>query len=337
MGITAKEIAVLAGVSRGTVDRALKNRPGISEETKKKVLAIAEKYDYKPNIIGKALVYSGRPIRIPVLLNSIGNPFFDDVKAGLFAAAEDYAGYGFSLALSEFKGYDPEALLRLLNALLEDTAQLILTPICHPAVEEKLRQLEEKGVRIVMLSSSLNSLSDAVYVGCDYRKSGRVAGRLTGLLTQGHANLFLVTGSARHEGHEQRVEGLCDVLRNEYPGIHVVGLAENDDDDDLAYRVMKNALAEHPETDFVFITAAGVSGILRAIREHSHVVRVCTFDDTPVICEALRSGSVLASICQQPYEQGYQAIRTLFDALILKKEVKGPFYSQLFIKVDQSL
>ena len=37
------------------------------------------------------------------------------------------------------------------------------------------------------------------------------------------------------------------------------------------------------------------------------------------------------------YEQGYQALRTLFDALILKKEVKGPFYSQLFIKVDQSL
>lgn len=75
MPITVKEIARLAGVSRGTVDRALKNRGGISEKTKKRILEIAEQYDYKPNIIGKALVYSGKPIHISVILNSIGNPF----------------------------------------------------------------------------------------------------------------------------------------------------------------------------------------------------------------------------------------------------------------------
>ena len=57
MPITAKEIAALAGVSRGTVDRALKNRPGIKEETKQRILEIAKKYNYKPHIIGKALVY----------------------------------------------------------------------------------------------------------------------------------------------------------------------------------------------------------------------------------------------------------------------------------------
>lgn len=75
MPITVKEIARLAGVSRGTVDRALKNRGGISEKTKKRILEIAEQYDYKSNIIGKALVYSGKPIHISAILNSIGNPF----------------------------------------------------------------------------------------------------------------------------------------------------------------------------------------------------------------------------------------------------------------------
>ena len=37
MPITEQEIANIAGVSRGTVDRALKNRPGVSLQTKEKI------------------------------------------------------------------------------------------------------------------------------------------------------------------------------------------------------------------------------------------------------------------------------------------------------------
>ncbi len=337
MPITAKEIAALAGVSRGTVDRALKNRPGIREETKQRILEIAKKYDYKPNIIGKALVYSGKTIHVPVILNSIGNPFFDDVKAGIFAAQEAFASYGFQIDISEFKGYDAEDLLQILDALPEDTAQLVLTPICHAAVDEKLRRLQEKGVRIIMLSSALEGLPGSVYVGCDYLKSGRVAGRLTGLLSAGQAKLYIITGSSQHKGHSQRVDGIRTVLKNEYPSIELVGISENHDDDDTAYRVMKSAFAEHPEINFVYITAGGVNGTLRAVREQMSSVRVCTFDDTAVTRDALRSGSVLATICQQPFEQGYQSIKALFDAIILKKEVQSPIYTELFIKVDQSL
>lgn len=58
MAITSKEIAELAGVSRGTVDRALKGREGVNPKTKERILKIAEENNYKPNLIGKALVYS---------------------------------------------------------------------------------------------------------------------------------------------------------------------------------------------------------------------------------------------------------------------------------------
>lgn len=337
MAITAKEIAILAGVSRGTVDRALKGRGGVAEDTKKKILAIAEKYDYKPNIIGKALVYSSKSIRVPVILNSVDNPFFDTVKQGIFAAEKELESYGISITLTEFEGYSPEVLLNLLNALPPDTEQLILTPISHPEVENKLREMISRGVRVVMLSAALENLEGAVYVGCDYLKSGRIAGRLMGLLSKGVANLFIMTGNVHHSGHAKRVSGMCTILENEYPNIRIVGISENDDNDATAYRVMKNALQKNPEIDFVYITAAGVSGTLRAIHEHSHFVRVCTFDDTLVTQEAMRQGSVLATICQQPFEQGYQAVKVLFNRIVLKDEADSPIYTDLSIKVDQSL
>lgn len=337
MPITVKEIARLAGVSRGTVDRALKGRPGINEETKALILKIAERHSYKPNIIGKALVYSGKSISVPVILNSIGNPFFDDVKAGLQAAAEEFASYGFQLSVSEFKGYNVDELLRLLNELPKDTKRLILTPICDEKIEQKLQAMVEAGVTIVMLSGELENVKGALYVGCDYLKSGKIAGRLIGMLSHGRANLFVVTGSTQHNGHAQRVEGIKKIIDNEYPDISVSGILENLDDDDLAYGAMRSVLKEHPEIDFIYITAGGTTGTLRAVREVSPAVKVCTFDDTPVTREALRSGSVLATICQQPFEQGYQAVKVLFEKLVMKHEMCEKIYSELSIKVDQSL
>lgn len=337
MTITAKEIARLAGVSRGTVDRALKDRPGISSQTKKRILDIADKYDYKPNIIGKALVYSGKPIRISVILNSIGNPFFDDVKAGIFAAQEEFENYGFRISLSEFKGYDAENLVHLLDEVADEFEHIILTPICDSRVEEKIRALQEQSKNIIMLSNELEGVNDAVYVGCDYLKSGRIAGRITGLISGGCANLYIITGNSNHKGHAQRVDGIKEMINKNYPLINLIGISESNDDDETAYHEMKCAFEKHPEIDFVYITAGGVSGTLKAVRKQKCNVRVCTFDDTEITRKALLGGDVLATICQQPFEQGYYSIKSVFDKIVMKKEIQKTIYTQLSIKVDEAL
>lgn len=337
MSITAKEIAVLAGVSRGTVDRALKNRPGINVETKKRILEIALKYDYKPNIIGKALVYSGKTVDVQVVLNSIGNPFFDDVKDGIFAAAEEFSNYGFKISLTEFKGYNGDELIKILESLPNDTKHLILTPIRSEKAERKVQELIDGGVNVVLLSNTLDNVHGATYVGCDYLKSGRVAGRLLGLLSGGRANLFIVTGTLSHKGHAQRVEGIKEIVENEYPNVRLLGVSENQDDDDIAYYNMKAILKDHAKLDFVFITAGGVTGTLRALREHKRDVMVCTFDDTSIVKDALLTGNVSAAICQQPFEQGYQSVKALFEMVIKKQKPIENIYSELVIKVDKSL
>lgn len=60
MAVTAQQIADLAGVSRGTVDRALHNRGRVSPEVKEKIQKIAAELGYKPNLIGQALVRTRR-------------------------------------------------------------------------------------------------------------------------------------------------------------------------------------------------------------------------------------------------------------------------------------
>ncbi|HOW07896.1 MAG TPA: LacI family DNA-binding transcriptional regulator, partial [Flexilinea sp.] len=95
MAGTIKEIARIANVSRGTVDRALNDRPGVNKEVAQRIKEIARAMDYKPNSVAKALATRNRQFVIGVLINSIGNPFFDDVILGIEAAGQEIEDFGF--------------------------------------------------------------------------------------------------------------------------------------------------------------------------------------------------------------------------------------------------
>ena len=58
MAVTAQKIAEMAGVSRGTVDRALHNRGRVNPEVAARIRKIAAELGYKPNLVGQALVRS---------------------------------------------------------------------------------------------------------------------------------------------------------------------------------------------------------------------------------------------------------------------------------------
>ena len=77
--VTIKEIARLAEVSRGTVDRVLNNREGVSEETAERVRRIADELGYKPNKVGMALAAQKNKFIIGIIVFSRKNPFFDQV------------------------------------------------------------------------------------------------------------------------------------------------------------------------------------------------------------------------------------------------------------------
>ena len=91
--VTIKEIADLANVSRGTVDRVLNNRGSVNPQTARKVREIAQTLGYKPNKAGMALAAQKKKLRIGVILFGPENPFFQRVLEGVSAKAEELAAY----------------------------------------------------------------------------------------------------------------------------------------------------------------------------------------------------------------------------------------------------
>ena len=86
---TIKDIAQRAGVSRGTVDRVLHNRGHVDQRVAEKIHQIAKELSYRPNRAGQALASKGRKRKIAVVMPSLSNPFFRDIKKGMETAAEE--------------------------------------------------------------------------------------------------------------------------------------------------------------------------------------------------------------------------------------------------------
>ena len=69
MGVTLKQIAELAGVSVGTVDRALHDRGRVDPKVAQRIKLIAKELDYRPNTVAKSLSSRRRNLKITVIFH----------------------------------------------------------------------------------------------------------------------------------------------------------------------------------------------------------------------------------------------------------------------------
>lgn len=325
--MTVKEIAALAGVSRGTVDRVLHNRPGVSRESYERVAKIIEEHHFRPNTLARALSRKQVPKKIGVIINSIGNPFFDDVLSGLRQCRADHISYDLSMEIRELKGYDPEQQKNAVEEMLRLRVDgLIITPINHPTVRSVLKRLTDHNMPVITLNTDLeDEAARTDYIGCDYFESGRLAGGVLDLLAwREPVRVGIVQGSEDIRGHVQRLAGfraIADTLQ----GISVAWQVSCQDDDAVAYRQTSAMLRQTP-VDLVYVVASGTAGVMRAIEESACPTVAITNDILPVTEEYLEKGIIKATIFQHPFEQGYNAVSRMIDCLYGQDDMDPSHY-----------
>ena len=324
--MTIKEIAQLCGVSRGTVDRVLNHRGKVKPETEALILRTIHRMGYTKNIAGKALTVKKSAPVFGALVSSEGNPFFDEVIAGFRKAEEELIDYGVTVLLKTMRGYDVDRQLTLIDELAEaGMTVLVVQPINDARIEERIRQLAEKGVATITVNTDIENSCRLCYVGSDYTSGGETAAGLMRIVTGGQANLGIVTGVTTLLGHVQRLEGFERHLREICPDVRVVDRVSANDDMEHSYRMTLDMLRRHPEIDTLFVVASGTFGACRAIIELGceKTMRMVSFDNVPSTIEMMRRGLVRAVVCQQPFLQGYQAIRAAFDILLTGASKQG--------------
>ena len=302
-----------------------------------RIEALAREYGYSPNRAGKALV-TRAPVRIAVLLHSVGNPFFDEVKQGLYKSVEEYSDFPIEVRVKEIKGYSPAEQLDSLEGMAQEKIDgLILTPISHPDVVERLNSLAKNDLPVIALNNDIAS-QRLCYVGCDYTGSGRTAAQMMGYLCGGQGEVAAVTGSLSMLGHRQRIEGFRSQLEAEFPSMTLVEVVENNDDDAVSSEAVTELFHRTSPRGLYFGAAGAAAGSRTAHALAKGPLSIVVSDPVPAVARLIERGLVQAAISQQPFEQGYRAMRVIIERLLFhSKPSDDQIFTQNEIKIKTNL
>lgn len=197
---TIRQIAREAGVSVGTVSNVLNNPSAVSEATRERVLAVMDRYQYRPNNIARSLA-TRRTRTLGLIASSIVNPFTGNLIQGASEAARDL-GCGLLVASADYDGRDvPQHVDALVNQWVDG-----IFVASQPLPEGMFANLNFGHVPVVVMDQDQTPPDNAVgLVGFDWRAAGYQAAHH--LLDLGHRRVGYVGGIPGRSSTTLREEG----------------------------------------------------------------------------------------------------------------------------------
>lgn len=208
------ELARIAGVSTGTVSRALANKSLVNKETRERIQALAREHGFRPNQMARRLrTQQTRVIGVVVPLGHerrqhLSDPFFMTILGHL---ADALTENGYDIMLSRVIPDADDWLERIVDSGMLDGVLLIGQSDQYDAIERVAAYYRP----MVVWGSQLAGQTHCT-VGVDNRKGGQLAGEC--LIARGCKRLAFL-GELGAPELSQRYQGLCDAAR-------AAGLAE---------------------------------------------------------------------------------------------------------------
>ena len=321
--VTLKDIARALNISIGTVERALHNRRGINPDTKRMVLEKARELDYRSNKHARSLSLKKRK-KIAVIM-PYSSDFWYRMKEGIEFAENEMGMYGVDVKYVCLKRMDSGIVDSYLGDLMDEGIEgAILSPVGIENIGDKLDEFIDNKLPVVMLNDDIPGSKRLFYVGPDNRLIGRLAGELSGKFSSGKGNCLIVSGkNIRPEGLpvecRERIEGFREVIEGEYPGMEIDIQTYPFYLDD-AYNAAARYLENRSDIACIYSADGYLNEVAMAVKKYCKKKTVLVGHEmSEEVNRHLNAGIISATICQNPFLQGYYALRYMFEYLVDNK------------------
>ncbi len=331
MTTTIKDVAAKAGVSPSTVSRVLNDRPGISPQTRERVLQVTQELDYSPSASARSLAtahtYNVGYIGYKYTSSSQADFRPSNVTSNtLEGIDEELTRHGYHM----FTTYvDKEAVksLNVPNMVRQGRVDgLILN---GPAFSPRfILRLRNKGLPIVLVDNLLNETSvDCVL--CDNEDGAYQA--VKHLIGHGHERILFLSGPTDWLSSRERAAGYRCALHEAGLEPHVVFMPNTIVD--TGREAMLTALEEYPDlTAVMAVNDATAVGAIRACQQAGRVVpdevAVVGFDDQ-LLAQMHTPPLTTVRICW--HSIGVQAARRVVD--LIERENQIPIRMRLAVEL----
>ena len=256
--VTIKDIAQKLDLNFSSVSRALNNKPGVSEETRRLVMKTAEEMGYRPNVIARGLV-SRTTKTIGVIIPDIINPLFGEITTGIIETA-NLSDYDVFLCISN---WDDEKEKDYINAVQQKQVDGIIVK----SVSDSSAALLESAVVPVIGFESWTVNNKFSSVSTDNIKGGYLAGKH--LIECGYRKAAIFSGPKNSSASDFRRQGFIKAFEEKGLKFDDTKFCVGEYDIKSGYNLAKQLLEEHPDTDSIFANNDVIAlGVLQYLEEH---------------------------------------------------------------------
>ncbi len=296
------ELARMAGVSAGTVSRALANKTLVNKETRERIQALAREYSFRPNQMARRLrTQKTGVIGVVIPLGHerrqhISDPFFMTLFGYL---ADELTEIGYDLMLSRVDPGDEEWLDRIVDSGMLDGALVIGQSNQTDVIERVARQYDP----LVIWGSSRGDLGQCT-VGTDNHLGGRLVAEH--LIARGSRNIAFL-GDAHGPEIAERLAGAASVANE--AGIKLKALPTHLASDEMAGQIGSQLDGLGSDVDGIVCASDTIAmTTVRLLHERGRAVpdevAVTGFDDLPL---ATRTVPQLTTV-RQDFAAGARAM-----------------------------
>ena len=342
--IRIKDIAERAGVSVGTVDRVLHERPNVSPSAREKVEKALAEMDYQPNVYASALAYNKDYTFCCVIPKHESEAYWDEIEEGVKACTALRRDFHISLKILYYERFNAPAFSKIAEeCLAENPDGVIVVPAKLELTRNFTNELSERNIPFILLDSYLPDLKPLAFFGQDSFQSGYFAARMMMLIASKEKEIMMMKQlKDGHIGSKQqanRETGFRHYMRDHFPEIKIIDVNLPLDGTKAQYDdILETFFKEHPLVHhcITFNSKAHLVGefLLRTNRRN---IQIMGYDMVPKNAECVRQGSISFLIAQHAYMQGYSCIETLFQAIVLKKEVNPVNYMPIELLVKENI
>jgi LacI family transcriptional regulator len=340
--IRIKDIAKLAGVSVGTVDRVLHNRGRVSEEALKKVTAVMEQIDYKPNLIARTLG-TNKNYRIAALLPDPKlDPYWSQANQGILQSQTEWEQYGIRIELFLFDLQDKESFQKTARLVQEATPDAILiAPIFYHEALPVFELFHANETPYVLFNTNIPEAKPLTFIGQNLYQSGRVGAELMNIGQHEPGTLAVLhIDEDIHESVHllEKERGFREFFKEK--GVVNFSIVDfNVNVKDPAFSETLEQLLKAPDLRGIFVSTSKGTAVAASHLEKQGKknIRMVGYDMLEENLRYLRSGTIDFLINQNPKRQASLGISHLVNYLMFKKNAPGTDLFPLEVITQQNI
>ncbi|MDU1889911.1 MAG: LacI family DNA-binding transcriptional regulator [Dysgonomonas sp.] len=340
------DIAKMAGVSTGTVDRVLHNRGRVSAEKRTKVEQILKEINYEPNMVARFLA-SKRNYEFAVIAPTYSEgDYWELVCNGINRAEAEMKKFNIGIEYFQFNQYDRNSFFKAVARFKEKEYDgVLIATLFGEYVINLSKELDEKEVPYIYIDSDISNQHDLAYFGGDSLASGNIAANLLLKEIDIDSDIIIVHIKFKYKEisvqMKTREQGFLNCLANKNFRGNIHHIEVDPDNFDRSAKDIEQFINNGSKRVGGIVLNSRIYELIDLLDKmnipYAEKLKLIGHDAIERNVEALKQGKISFILSQRPEFQGYDAVKALGNYFLFKQVPQKANYMPIDILIKENV